>query len=130
LRELKWLLLKLCLPGLRRKNITKEKKVEPITEEKKVQAEPSIIQTLTKEKKVQPITKEKKVQPITKEKKEIRKKQIKELKKPYKSFFQCQYDPFVDMPCKKLVCNPGDKYCKEHLNPKCIQVLLTGKACN
>jgi len=75
------------------------------------------------------------IQSLTKEKKEIRKKQIEELKKPLekksiKLFTQYQYDPFVDMPCKKLVCKSGDKYCKQHLNPKCFQTLLTGKSCN
>jgi len=95
-----------------------------ITKEKKV--EPSITQMLSKEKKVEPSI----VQLLTEEKKEIRKNQIEELKKLYRSFFQCHYDPFVDMPCKKLVYKPGDKYCKEHLNPKCIQAILTGKSCN
>jgi len=41
-------------------------------------------------------------------------------------FFQCQYNPL----CKKLVCKLGDKYCKEHLNLKCILTLLTGKSYN
>jgi len=31
---------------------------------------------------------------------------------------------------KKAIFNLGDKYCKEHMNPICIQVLLSRKACN
>jgi len=91
----------------------KEIKVEKFKPsiKKETLIEPSIIQSPVEEKK----------QSINK---------INKLKKPNKSFFQCQYNPFVDMPCKKLVCNPGDKYCKEHLHPKCIQGSLTGKACN